>query len=203
MISNEASEPGRRRWQFTLRTVLLAVLPVALALGLWQARRQWHAAHFIRVDTSGGRVLTSGGQSDCDLLVKLRCSQPFTCVIEHIGRGHDAEEASQGATTCRSQAIGSRSSDRYGVDLRILYRDGTVSIFSDATARGNPVLRRDMRVQGLQISNLVTCEQATSSLPFDTSIRVLRFEANFDDPESNTSGSASDEFVIRVHASEH
>ena len=193
MKPSKTSRRSRWRWQFTLRALLLAVLPVALALGVWQARQRWQAANFIRVETTANPL----GGLDCDMLVKLRCAREFSCEVGHVGRGYPSKNMGQGSMVCRAQPIGSRSADRYGVDLRIRCRNDQLAVYPNKSATGTPVFRRDMRVPGLQTSNLVAQGQGIVSVPLDTPFRTLCFQSHYDDPSGSTSGSASDEIVIR------
>lgn len=196
MIFDRTHTPLRNRWQFTLRALLLAVLPIALALGLWQTRRLWQAAHFVRVETSGGSQWTSEGQLDYDLVVKLRCSREFTCQIEHEKELKGIVESPNSVNVVQSRPIGPRFSNRHSVELRIVYHDGIVSVFPSSTGTENPVfcqsvIAKDQRLR----SSCATGPYHSRRMPFGAPLRALCVAAWYDD------GLVSDTLVLRARRS--
>ena len=198
MTSHETCKPPRRRWQFTLRAVLLSIFLVALVLGLLQARRQWQAAHFVRVETSGGRQLAPDGQLNYDLVVKLWCSRHFTCNVEHRRKVAGIVDRHESVAVLQARPTGPRSSDRYCIAVRIVCSNGTVSVFPDVKRTGTPVFSQCVLAedQGLRASN-ITGPHSSRSLAIGAPLHVLHVIATYNG-DSGSTYLRSDDLTLRA-----
>lgn len=191
----------RTYFRYSLRALLIAVVPVCLLLGLWKTWNESRKARFVRVNTTAARTFDAKGQTCTDQTVKLRSSKPFTVDIEYsrkAGRWSQTKEQTTPVVRSVSSADSTAGGQR-GVDLRIRYQGGTVEVFSNERASGSPLLRKHIISDAQALRSIGAIDrELPEDLPLGQTRHVLRVSAWYGS-HTDEGSIVVDVISIRVH----